>query len=161
MTPPTSTNKSVDDIRNDMQTTTLNTTSTETSTTTTTTTSNEVMWDDGLENDYQTILSVGEECINPNELKSLLVRKGRHSSSDTRIILYDGFEPSGRMHIAQGVYGIVVVVVAVVASMSSVHVLCVPNSLTTLSLSVSLSVFRHNTNRYDLFLFMLQDILTI
>jgi len=39
---------------------------------------------------------VAEECITPQELKELLkVQKFP--------ICYDGFEPSGRMHIAQGI----------------------------------------------------------
>jgi hypothetical protein len=68
-----------------------------------TNTNNERVWDDELENDYQRILSVGEECISGTELKSLLLKKGRGSNNNSnRIILYDGFEPSGRMHIAQG-----------------------------------------------------------
>jgi len=41
--------------------------------------------------------SVGEECIKKEELKTLFEKKV------TRPIAYDGFEPSGRMHIAQGV----------------------------------------------------------
>jgi len=41
-------------------------------------------------------LTVGEECINPDELKALF-EKNRF------VYAYDGFEPSGRMHIAQGV----------------------------------------------------------
>lgn len=41
-------------------------------------------------------LSVGEECIQPEELRSLLEKKPVPCA-------YDGFEPSGRMHIAQGV----------------------------------------------------------
>ena len=88
-----------------------------------------------LYKDYQRILSVGEECINPNELLDLLIRQGRgsvkRSSSTTTTSatnttteaalvntdddvddteralgfqLYDGFEPSGRMHIAQGIF---------------------------------------------------------
>ena len=43
------------------------------------------------------ILSVGEECINPDELAKLIKDK-KHP------ICYDGFEPSGRMHIAQGIF---------------------------------------------------------
>jgi tyrosyl-tRNA synthetase len=39
---------------------------------------------------------VGEECTEPSELLKLL-------SSKTHPVCYDGFEPSGRMHIAQGV----------------------------------------------------------
>ncbi|MFH1827072.1 MAG: tyrosine--tRNA ligase [bacterium] len=40
--------------------------------------------------------SVGEEIITENELKDLL-------SSDEKLISYDGFEPSGQMHIGQGI----------------------------------------------------------
>lgn len=39
-------------------------------------------------------LSVGEECVQPEELRMLLEKKPNP-------IAYDGFEPSGRMHIAQ------------------------------------------------------------
>eukprot|EP01084_Bolivina_argentea_P068596 124851_1 len=42
-------------------------------------------------------LSVGEECITKEELQNVLEKKR------TRPIAYDGFEPSGRMHIAQGI----------------------------------------------------------
>ena len=41
--------------------------------------------------------SVGEECITMQELETILSKK------TTRPIAYDGFEPSGRMHIAQGI----------------------------------------------------------
>lgn len=64
-------------------------------------------WTDDLQRDYERILSVGEECISPNELQALLLAKGRGSSGDGTgggFNLYDGFEPSGRMHIAQGVF---------------------------------------------------------
>jgi tRNA synthetases class I (W and Y) len=71
-----------------------------------------------LYKDYERIVSVGEECIHPNELLDLLIRQGRGSlhrttaanttDSDTEqavgFNLYDGFEPSGRMHIAQGIF---------------------------------------------------------
>ena len=40
--------------------------------------------------------SVGEECISEEELANLLKNKPHP-------VAYDGFEPSGRMHIAQGV----------------------------------------------------------
>lgn len=43
---------------------------------------------------YKTVRSIGEECIQEDELKNLLAKKPAP-------ICYDGFEPSGRMHIAQ------------------------------------------------------------
>ena len=46
---------------------------------------------------------MGEECISAAELKELLIARGR-GSDGPRFVLYDGFEPSGRMHIAQGVF---------------------------------------------------------
>ncbi len=49
-----------------------------------------------LEQRYERIRSVGEECVNEDELRHVLAIK-RHP------IAYDGFEPSGRMHIAQGI----------------------------------------------------------
>lgn len=55
-----------------------------------------------MEADYQRILSVGEECISASELKALITAKGR--GTELGFNLYDGFEPSGRMHIAQGVF---------------------------------------------------------
>jgi tyrosyl-tRNA synthetase len=48
-----------------------------------------------LEARYTLCMSVAEECIQPHELKGLL-------SSNPSPLCYDGFEPSGRMHIAQG-----------------------------------------------------------
>ena len=45
----------------------------------------------------QLISSVGEECLTEAELRTLLLKK------PTPPVCYDGFEPSGRMHIAQGV----------------------------------------------------------
>lgn len=79
-------------------------------------------WNEELEVDFRRILSVGEECISEKELQALILSKGRGTEryqqqptdanvDDTtntaidiapRIRLYDGFEPSGRMHIAQG-----------------------------------------------------------
>ena len=47
---------------------------------------------------YTLVRSVGEECVADGELAILLSRK------PDSFILYDGFEPSGRMHIAQGVF---------------------------------------------------------
>lgn len=61
-------------------------------------------WTTALQQDYDRIISVGEECQNPPELKALLLAKGRGSDHPTGFNLYDGFEPSGRMHIAQGVF---------------------------------------------------------
>jgi tyrosyl-tRNA synthetase len=46
---------------------------------------------------FDLVRSVGEECQTEAELRSLLQKKPDFS-------LYDGFEPSGRMHIAQGVF---------------------------------------------------------
>ena len=43
---------------------------------------------------YELARSVGEECIQEAELRNLLEKKPNP-------IAYDGFEPSGRMHIAQ------------------------------------------------------------
>ncbi|KAG5404459.1 hypothetical protein IGI04_010578 [Brassica rapa subsp. trilocularis] len=45
---------------------------------------------------YNIVRSIGEECIQEDELMNLLAKKPTP-------ICYDGFEPSGRMHIAQGV----------------------------------------------------------
>mmetsp|Transcript_76376 Transcript_76376/g.210907 ORF Transcript_76376/g.210907 Transcript_76376/m.210907 type:complete len:745 (-) Transcript_76376:109-2343(-) len=46
---------------------------------------------------FELVRSVGEECQTEAELQGLLQRKAHFT-------LYDGFEPSGRMHIAQGVF---------------------------------------------------------
>ncbi|CAG9332050.1 unnamed protein product [Blepharisma stoltei] len=48
-----------------------------------------------LEEKVRRSLSVGVECIFPEELEELF-------RSKTHPVCYDGFEPSGRMHIAQG-----------------------------------------------------------
>ncbi|KAK3120636.1 hypothetical protein QOZ80_9AG0691250 [Eleusine coracana subsp. coracana] len=48
------------------------------------------------EEKFENLLSIGEECIEKDELWRLLQEKAHP-------ICYDGFEPSGRMHIAQGV----------------------------------------------------------
>jgi tyrosyl-tRNA synthetase len=50
-----------------------------------------------LEQRMDLILSVGEECTTVEGLRTLLVKK------PSPPVAYDGFEPSGRMHIAQGV----------------------------------------------------------
>lgn len=47
-----------------------------------------------LEERYKLCLEVGEECIAEAELLELLKKKDHP-------VCYDGFEPSGRMHIAQ------------------------------------------------------------
>lgn len=49
-----------------------------------------------LEERFQLISSIGEEVISPESLHNLLEKK-------KEIYAYDGFEPSGRMHIAQGI----------------------------------------------------------
>lgn len=46
---------------------------------------------------FDILRSVGEECIMESDLKNLIEKK-----PDIRC--YDGFEPSGRMHIAQGIF---------------------------------------------------------
>ncbi|GJZ99571.1 tyrosine--tRNA ligase 1, cytoplasmic-like protein, partial [Tanacetum coccineum] len=46
------------------------------------------------EEKYNIVRSIGEECIQEEELRNLLAKKPNP-------ICYDGFEPSGRMHIAQ------------------------------------------------------------
>jgi tyrosyl-tRNA synthetase len=51
-----------------------------------------------IEERAKLVLSVGVECITEEELNALFHRK-------THPICYDGFEPSGRMHIAQVIWG--------------------------------------------------------
>ena len=46
---------------------------------------------------FRLLLSVGEECIAPEELQRMVQNK-------PSIRCYDGFEPSGRLHIAQGIF---------------------------------------------------------
>lgn len=46
---------------------------------------------------YETLVTVGEECVTESDLLRLV-------SNKPAFRLYDGFEPSGRMHIAQGVF---------------------------------------------------------
>ncbi|KAK1860662.1 hypothetical protein I4F81_003250 [Pyropia yezoensis] len=53
-----------------------------------------------LETRLARILSVGERCIEESELRALLTHT---SATGRRPLCYDGFEPSGRMHIAQGI----------------------------------------------------------
>ncbi|RYR71368.1 hypothetical protein Ahy_A02g005636 isoform C [Arachis hypogaea] len=49
-----------------------------------------------LDQKFAIVRSIGEECIQEDELRNLLDKKPEP-------VCYDGFEPSGRMHIAQGV----------------------------------------------------------
>lgn len=56
------------------------------------------MSSNSVEERYNVLRSVGEECIQENELRNLIEKK------TDRIRCYDGFEPSGRMHIAQGIF---------------------------------------------------------
>ena len=60
-------------------------------------------WTPEMQTDFDRILSVGEECISATELRGLITAKGRGSDPNAAagFNLYDGFEPSGRMHIAQ------------------------------------------------------------
>ena len=51
---------------------------------------------------YECVRSVGEECVSEAELRALLVKKVGEMGSTFN--LYDGFEPSGRVHIAQGAF---------------------------------------------------------
>ncbi|GMI92911.1 hypothetical protein like AT1G28350 [Hibiscus trionum] len=53
-----------------------------------------------LEERFKIIRSVVEECIQEDELLNLLTHKPEP-------ICCDGFEPSGRMHIAQGVVKVI------------------------------------------------------
>ncbi|XP_058218720.1 tyrosine--tRNA ligase 1, cytoplasmic-like [Rhododendron vialii] len=53
-----------------------------------------------VEEKFRIVRSVGEECIQEDELLNLLSKKPEP-------VCYDGFEPSGRMHIAQGVMKII------------------------------------------------------
>lgn len=48
---------------------------------------------------FDVIRSIGEECIQEDELERLLANKPNP-------VCYDGFEPSGRMHIAQVIYSV-------------------------------------------------------
>eukprot|EP00890_Picochlorum_soloecismus_P005752 jgi/Picsp_1/6178/NSC_03532-R1_tyrosyl-trna synthetase len=49
-----------------------------------------------LDEKFKICKSIGEECLQDSELRLLLEKKPNP-------VAYDGFEPSGRMHIAQGV----------------------------------------------------------
>ena len=50
---------------------------------------------------YETVLSIGEECQTEEELKAKMIYSAKNEKP---FRLYDGFEPSGRMHIAQGIF---------------------------------------------------------
>lgn len=50
-----------------------------------------------METQIEEILQMSAECIQPDEFRNLIAKKPMP-------ICYDGFEPSGRMHIAQGIY---------------------------------------------------------
>jgi len=58
-------------------------------------------WTSELDSNYERLLSIGEECVTCEELKKLVKLSAERNSN---FILYDGFEPSGRMHIAQGIF---------------------------------------------------------
>mmetsp|Transcript_8068 Transcript_8068/g.17453 ORF Transcript_8068/g.17453 Transcript_8068/m.17453 type:complete len:730 (+) Transcript_8068:90-2279(+) len=62
----------------------------------------DVAEDPQLQSRLAKLLTVGEECQTVPELTRLLQAKG--SEGQPRFNLYDGFEPSGRMHIAQGIF---------------------------------------------------------
>ena len=49
-----------------------------------------------LDEKFKICKSIGEECLQDSELRLLLEKKPNP-------VAYDGFEPSGSMHIAQGV----------------------------------------------------------
>jgi tyrosyl-tRNA synthetase len=51
-----------------------------------------------LDAKFKVIKSIGEECTKESDLIDLLKLK------PDSFRLYDGFEPSGRMHIAQGIF---------------------------------------------------------
>ena len=51
-----------------------------------------------LEQRYELCRSVAQECIQEDELRASL-KWGMDAGK--RLVAYDGFEPSGRMHIAQ------------------------------------------------------------
>jgi tyrosyl-tRNA synthetase len=59
-----------------------------------------------IEERFETIASIGEEVIELESLVKLLVNVDTYNKANPEnkkdIIAYDGFEPSGRMHIAQG-----------------------------------------------------------
>lgn len=60
-----------------------------------------------LETRFALCRSVGEECVQEEELRALLAAKDGGAKGFP--VCYDGFEPSGRMHIAQGIYKAILV----------------------------------------------------
>lgn len=52
------------------------------------------------EDKYNQIVSIGEECIEKDELRELL-------KTEKELVVYDGFEPSGLIHIAQGLMRVI------------------------------------------------------
>jgi hypothetical protein len=62
---------------------------------------------------FDIVRSLGEECIQEDELRILLERKSSP-------VVYDGFEPSGKMHIAQ----VVVIYRPEEPAFSHLHVSC-------------------------------------
>ena len=73
-----------------------------------------------LDERFELCRSVGEECIQDEELRNLLVKKPVP-------VCYDGFEPSGRMHIAQGVMVRGTVITHAVSSsvLADINAMCV------------------------------------
>jgi tyrosyl-tRNA synthetase len=55
-----------------------------------------IITEEELNNRCNLIASIGEEIIGQEAIKRLLVNK-------KNVYAYDGFEPSGRMHLAQGI----------------------------------------------------------
>nr|XP_043624980.1 tyrosine--tRNA ligase 1, cytoplasmic-like [Erigeron canadensis] len=84
-------------MEEELESLTITESSSSNSATTTTTTQMMTM---SVEEKFQIVRSIGEECIQEAELMNLLAKKPQP-------ICYDGFEPSGRMHIAQGVMKII------------------------------------------------------
>jgi tyrosyl-tRNA synthetase len=57
------------------------------------------MEENNIKNSCRLIRSIGEEILGDENLEKLLTHK---NTVPGRVVAYDGFEPSGRMHIAQG-----------------------------------------------------------
>ena len=84
-----------------------------------------------LDEKFQLLRSIGEECITEDELRNLLAKKPNP-------ICYDGFEPSGRMHIAQVYF--LFMYLSSVAGFSVLISICTCICMTYLSLSLLISV---------------------